>query len=317
MLQSCKIIQTISGAKVVKKSDFTKRKVQNIEKYMTLLMNLMQYLRNQMLNFYLLTKKKISRNVTINLHIKKKNSTFAFFIICKFMKKLFIFVCMFWLAMGLQAGEHWLKGYKKVLVVGAHPDDPETMCGGTMLKLKSLGAEVVSVYLTSGEAGIPGKSHEEARAIRQVEAKNACEVMGVRSIFMTQIDGNAEVDKARYAEMKSIIETEKPDMVITHWPIDSHRDHRVCSILVYDAWRQTGYSFDLYYGEVMAGLQTQNFSPTLWVDITEHHDKKVEAYRCHLSQGMDEIQQWHDPMEVLRGMECHAKYGEAFIKQNY
>ena len=213
------------------------------------------------------------------------------------------------------AADPWYAGYKKVLVIGAHPDDPETMCGGTMLRLKELGAEVVSVYLTSGEGGIRGKSHEEARAIRQEEAKNACAVMGVRSIFLTQIDGNAQVNKARYAEMKALIEAEQPDMVITHWPIDSHRDHRVCSILTYDAWRQSGYSFDLYYGEVMTGLQTQNFSPTLWVDITSTRDKKVEAYHCHLSQGADEIQMWHDPMEIMRGMECHAKFGEAFVKQ--
>ena len=103
------------------------------------------------------------------------------------------------------AADPWYAGYKKVLVIGAHPDDPETMCGGTMLRLKELGAEVVSVYLTSGEAGIRGKSHEEARAIRQEEAKNACAVMGVRSIFLTQIDGNAEVNKERYAEMKALI----------------------------------------------------------------------------------------------------------------
>lgn len=215
------------------------------------------------------------------------------------------------------ANAHWLDGYKKVLVIGAHPDDPETMCGGTMLQLREKGVEVVAAYLTSGEAGIAGKSHEESRAIRRVEAQNACEVLGVRAVFLSQIDGNAEVNKARYAEMKALIEAEKPDMVITHWPIDSHRDHRVCAVLVYDAWRQTGYSFDLYYGEVMTGLQTQNFSPTLWVDITDTHSKKIEAYRCHLSQGIDEVQAYHDAMETLRGMECHAKYGEAFVRQNY
>lgn len=232
-------------------------------------------------------------------------------------KCILLAICLLLLSAPTHATERWLEGYKKVLVIGAHPDDPETMCGGTMLKLKQMGAEVVSVYLTSGEAGIRGKSHEEARVIRQVEAKNACEVMGIRSIFLTQVDGNAEVNKARYAEMKALIEAEQPDMVITHWPIDSHRDHRVCSILVYDAWRQTGYSFDLYYGEVMTGLQTQNFSPTLWVDITNQHDQKVKAYHCHVSQGMDEVQEWHDPMEVLRGMERHCKYGEAFIKQSW
>lgn len=224
--------------------------------------------------------------------------------------------CLLMLPLSMQAGEKWLQGYKKVLVIGAHPDDPESMCAGTMLKLKAMGAEVVAVYFTSGEAGIVGKTHEQARTIRQAEARKACEVLGVRAVFMTQTDGNAEVNKERYAEMKALIEAEQPDMVITHWPIDSHRDHRVCSILVYDAWRMTGRGFDLYYSEVMTGMQTQNFTPTLWVDITDYRDKKIEAYLCHESQEIDGvIKEYHDTMERMRGMECQAKYAEAFVQQ--
>ena len=219
-------------------------------------------------------------------------------------------------SLGGQAGEKWLQGYNKVLVIGAHPDDPESMCAGTMLKLKDMGVEVVAVYLTSGEAGIAGKTHQEARTIRQAEARKACEMLGVRAVFLTQIDGNAEVNKERYAEMKALIEAEQPDMVITHWPIDSHRDHRVCSILVYDAWRMTGRNFDLYYSEVMTGMQTQNFTPTLWVDITSYRDKKIQAYLCHESQELEgAVKEYHDTMERMRGMECQAKYAEAFVQQ--
>ena len=228
-----------------------------------------------------------------------------------------IIICLILIPTSLIAQDTWLEGYKKVLVIGAHPDDPETMCGGTMLKLKAMGAEVVSVYLTSGEAGIKGKTHDEARTIRQAEALQACKTMGVKAIFLTQIDGNTEANKERYAEMKALIEQEKPDMVITHWPIDSHRDHRVCAILVYDAWRQSGYSFDLYYGEVMTGIQTQNFTPTLWVNITDYKAQKEKAYMCHESQGMADIKPYHDTMERMRGLECQTQYGEAFIKQNW
>ena len=224
--------------------------------------------------------------------------------------------CLLMLPLSMQAGEKWLQGYKKVLVIGAHPDDPESMCAGTMLKLKDMGAQVVAVYLTSGEAGIPGKTHQEARTIRQAEARKACEMLGVKAIFLTQTDGNAEVNKERYAEMKALIEAEQPDMVITHWPIDSHRDHRVCSILVYDAWRMTGRGFDLYYSEVMTGMQTQNFTPSLWVDITDYRDKKIEAYLCHESQELEgAVKEYHDTMERMRGMECQAKYAEAFVQQ--
>lgn len=234
----------------------------------------------------------------------------------KTFKILCLALCALTCSLSLQAGEKWLQGYKKVLVIGAHPDDPESMCGGTMLRLKAMGAEVVAVYLTSGEAGIPGKTHEQARAIRQQEAINACAMLGVRAVFLTQIDGNAEVNKQRYAEMKMLIEQEEPDMVITHWPIDSHRDHRVCSILVYDAWRMTGRGFDLYYSEVMTGMQTQNFTPTLWVDITDMRDQKIQAYLCHKSQELEgAVKEYHDTMERMRGMECQAKYAEAFVQQ--
>ena len=117
---------------------------------------------------------------------------------------------------------------KKALIIGAHPDDPETGCGGTMVMLRKAGWDVVSVYMTRGEAGIKGKTHEESSAIRVKEATEACKIMDVRPLFMTQIDGSSEVTKERYTEMKEIIAAEKPDLVFTHWPMDSHADHRTC-----------------------------------------------------------------------------------------
>jgi hypothetical protein len=54
----------------------------------------------------------------------------------------------------------------RVVVVGGHPDDPESGCGGTIARYADLGHEVTILYLTRGEAGIRGKTHEEAAAIR-------------------------------------------------------------------------------------------------------------------------------------------------------
>ncbi len=233
------------------------------------------------------------------------------------MKRIFlVFALMAAVVFSADAQDIMGGHYKKALVIGAHPDDPESMCGGTMLKLKEQGCEVVCVYFTQGEGGIPGKSEEEAREIRHGEALNSCAVMGIRPIFMTQIDGRSEINKARYDEMKAVIEAEKPDLVITHWPIDSHRDHRNCAILVYDSWRRTGYSFDLFYVEVMTGNQTQNFNPDSYVDITSVREKKLEAYLCHKSQNLEKnIAGYHDPMERMRGMEFHCQWAEAFIRQ--
>ena len=206
-------------------------------------------------------------------------------------------------------------GYKKVLAIGAHPDDLEFMCSGTMMSLKAQGCEVVAVYFTQGEAGMRGRTHEEAKAIRHRECLDACRIMGVRAVFLTQIDGNSEINRERYAEMKALMDTEKPDMVITHWPIDRHRDHRNCSILVQDAWRQCGKSFDLYYAEVDTGMNTSNFIPTAYVDITPYIELKEKAISAHKGQVYEGWRERGNTMETMRGYEYHCKYAEAFVKQ--
>lgn len=203
---------------------------------------------------------------------------------------------------------------KKILVIGAHPDDPETAAGGTMALFVKAGYEVVSVYMTKGERGIVDKTLDEAAAIRVPEAKAACKILGVRPVFMTQIDGDAQINPERYVEMRELIAAEKPDMVFTHWPIDGHPDHRVCSLLVYDAWRRLGYSFELYYFEVMSGTQTQLFHPTDWVNITDVATIKEQACFCHVSQNMKPLyDEWHIPMEKFRGLELRCPRAEAFI----
>ena len=203
---------------------------------------------------------------------------------------------------------------KKVLVIGAHPDDPETAAGGTMVLLAQAGYEVVSVYMTKGERGIAGKSFQEAVDIRVPEAINACKILGARPVFMTQIDGDAQINPERYVEMRELIAAEKPDMVFTHWPIDGHPDHRVCSLLVYDAWRRLGYSFELYYFEVMSGTQTQLFHPTDWVNISSVATVKEQACFCHVSQNIKPLyDEWHIPMEKFRGLELRCPRAEAFI----
>ena len=206
------------------------------------------------------------------------------------------------------------KDRKKILVIGAHPDDPETAAGGTICLLTDAGHEVVCVYLTRGEAGIPGKSHDDAAAIRVKEAEAACRVTGARPLFMDQVDGATEVNLLRYREMRDMIDREKPDVVITHWPIDGHRDHAICGILVLDAWRRLDRRFELFYFEVMSGTQTQMFHPSDWVDITTTHDRKYKASYCHESQNLKEVMEgWHDPMERFRGIECRCSFAEAFL----
>ncbi len=123
----------------------------------------------------------------------------------------------------------------KIIVVGAHPGDPECGCGGTIALFTAAGHEVVAAYLTRGEAGVQGKSYEEAGKIRTDEALKECKIIKCRAEFFGQIDGNCEIKENSYAQVNDFIKKENPDLVFTHWPIVSHRDHRICSILAYDA----------------------------------------------------------------------------------
>ena len=100
--------------------------------------------------------------------------------------------------------------YKKALIIGAHPDDPESMAYGTALRLREMGCDVVTVYLPRGEAGIPGKTHDEAAAIRTAECEKVTAMTGIPHLFLNQIDGSSEVTNERYLEVKELIERENP-----------------------------------------------------------------------------------------------------------
>lgn len=202
----------------------------------------------------------------------------------------------------------------KVVVVGGHPDDPESGCGGTIARYTDLGHEVAIIYLTRGEAGIDGRTHAEAAAIRSAEAQKACEILKARPVFAGQIDGSTEIAPARYAEFRKVLEAEKPDIVFTHWPVDTHRDHRAASLLVYDAWIHSKPAFPLYYFEVMTGEQTQQFWPSFHVDITATEGRKRAACFAHVSQNPNEWYALHDQMNRFRGFESGCKYAEAFVR---
>jgi LmbE family N-acetylglucosaminyl deacetylase len=156
----------------------------------------------------------------------------------------------------------------KVVCVGGHPDDPESGCGGTLARYAALGHAVTVIYLTRGEAGIPGKSHDEAAAIRSAECGTACKILGAKPVFAGQIDGATIVDTKAAESLGRLLSAERPNLVFTHWPIDTHLDHQAASTLTFRAWLNAGRSFELYYYEVDLGSQTMGFHPTDYVDIT-------------------------------------------------
>ena len=202
----------------------------------------------------------------------------------------------------------------KIVCVGAHPDDPESGCGGMLARYAAAGASVTIVYLTRGEAGIPTKSHDEAAAIRTAEAQAACRILGAKPVFAGQIDGATVVDKAAADSFIKLIAAEDPDVLLAHWPIDSHLDHQAASTLAFRAWRAGRGRFDLYYYEVELGTQTMGFHPTDYVDITEVREKKKAALLAHKSQGGDRVYRfYHEPMENQRGREAGCGAAEALV----
>lgn len=203
---------------------------------------------------------------------------------------------------------------KKIVCVGGHPDDPESGCGGTLAKLSAAGNEVTIIYLTTGEAGIPGKSHGESATIRKHEAIDACKMLSAKPIFAGQTDGDTIVNTDWIGKMQQLIAAEKPDIVFTHWPIDSHKDHQAASLLTIQTWMRSQAKFTLYFFEVCAGAQTMTFHPTDYIDISATQEQKRKAVYCHLSQDPPGIYNCgHAAMEEFRGRELGVKAAEAFV----
>ncbi len=220
---------------------------------------------------------------------------------------------------GLGAGE--LGGVKplRVACVGGHPGDPEAGPGGTLALFAAAGHSVSNIYFNRGEAGVEGKTYDEAAGIRTAEAVAACKVLGARPVFVGQIDGSAVVDNAWVLKMEELLAGERPDIVFTHWPIDSHKDHQCASLLTIQVWMRAKVKFELYFFEVGSGVETMNFHPTDLVDITAVRELKRRAVECHVSQRPAEIYGPGIPgnqaiMEEYRGMQLGVKAAEAFVK---
>jgi LmbE family N-acetylglucosaminyl deacetylase len=200
-----------------------------------------------------------------------------------------------------------------VVCVGAHPDDPETGCGGTLAAYAELGHRTTIVYLTRGERGIPGKSLDEAAAVRTKEADEACRILGARAVFAGQIDGATELSGPRAAQFAALLVAEKPDVVFAQWPLDTHPDHQVAAQLTLRAWLGADRRFALYFFEVDTGHQSLGFAPTDYVDVTGHREKKKASLLAHRSQHGDEILRQHvQVMEAFRGREAGVAAAEAF-----
>jgi LmbE family N-acetylglucosaminyl deacetylase len=200
----------------------------------------------------------------------------------------------------------------KIIVAGGHPGDPECGCAGTIARYTDLGHQVVLLYLNRGE-GYCGKANlTECATIRTAEAQKACEILKARAAFADQYDGRAIIDAARYESFARLLASENPDVVFTHWPLDSHRDHRAMSMLVLDAWLKADQRFALYYYEVAE--DTTPFTPTDYVDISAAGPRRRAACYAHTSQQPDKWYPKQLEITRARGAERGFPQAEAFLR---
>jgi LmbE family N-acetylglucosaminyl deacetylase len=197
---------------------------------------------------------------------------------------------------------------KRVLVVLAHPDDPEFFCGGTVAKWSAAGCSICYCLLTKGDKGADDDvlSTDEISVIRVAEQRAAARVLGVDEvIFLDHPDGYLEPNLELRRDIVRVIRTVRPDIVITCDPTNffpsnrhiNHADHRAAGEAtldaVYPAARSALYFPELYYDEKLdphkvhdvyvAGAQ----HPNMEIDITETLETKLQALRQHKSQIAD------------------------------
>ena len=196
------------------------------------------------------------------------------------------------------------------------PGDPECGCAGTIARYTAQGHDVVLLYLNRGEGFCQGFDPSQCGSVRSQEARKACRILRARAAFADQIDGHAMLDNLHYDSFRRTIASESPDVVFCQWPIDRHRDHRVVSMLVLDAWLQENKRFALYYYEVAD--DTMMFSPTDYVDISDQGVEAIRRQACYAHASQQPAKWYPSQVEItrFRGLQSGYPQAEGFLRHS-
>ena len=198
----------------------------------------------------------------------------------------------------------------RVVIFGGHPDDPESGAGGLVAMLTRQGHEVILAYGTAFRGGRKFFDRPEAE-VRRGEATAACKVLGATPKFFPYAHEKLVADEPTLKAVASWLDEVKPDVVVTHWPLDTHPNHHVVSSLVWRSYKRKG-GWNLYFFEVMTDQQTIAFRPELYLDIGPVREVKKRALDEHKSQEPVSIWEVHDRMHRRRGAECGVEFAEAY-----
>jgi bacillithiol biosynthesis deacetylase BshB1 len=215
-----------------------------------------------------------------------------------------------------------------VLAIGAHPDDVELGCAGTVAACVRRGYKVGIVDLTRGEMGTRGNS-----VVRSREAKEAARILGV--VMRTNLglpDGGIHSDRKSVLKLIQIYRHYRPRiLLIPHWH-ERHPDHVHAHHLAREAWFLSGLRkiVSTYKGSKQQPwrprkyfhyMQKYQFTPSFIVDVSGTFDVGMSAVRAHRSQFYDPTSKEPETMlsrkEFLEYIETRAKYFGEMIGARY
>ena len=195
----------------------------------------------------------------------------------------------------------------KILAMGAHPDDIEFGCAGALTKYRQQGHRIFMLVLTCGECkGDPD--------IRKAEQLESARIMGAEEVFFGGYsDTELTCDRGLITFIEGVARKVEPDFGFVQYPDDTHQDHRALSQAAIPASRSIIRNV-LYY----EGLSSQNFSPSVYVDIGDVLETKLACLEAHKSQVMNTYIQDMSIVDVarssahFRGIQGRVKNAESF-----
>ncbi|WP_112322916.1 PIG-L deacetylase family protein [Oceanibium sediminis] len=212
-----------------------------------------------------------------------------------------------------------------ILAIGAHPDDIEMQCAGTLALYARMGHKVFMGIATNGNVGSPDLSRDQIAAVRLKEAEAACDVIGAELIWMDFDDEWLFNNRPTRSRFIDAIRQAKPDVMFIHGPTDYHPDHRIAGQICEDARIPSSVRLvettlphveqipHLFYMDNPAGI---DFQPEAYVDISAVIDIKREMLLKHASQDAW-LRAIYDDASITDLMETNAAARGAAISVAY
>lgn len=203
----------------------------------------------------------------------------------------------------------------KIIAIGAHLDDIELACGGTLAKAINNGHDVRMLVLS--ESDYTNFKGEVLRTKDQAltEGKKAAKVLGVDDLIILD---NSTKDIPYHSRIVEQIEAEitdfQPDLIFTHWAFDTHQAHQGTALSTISAARR--HSSILMYEPISpSGRSYVGYRPQLYIDISCSINQKLDSLKAHESQYEKYGENWIEAIEARarhRGFEGGYRYAESF-----